>query len=74
MTAAAWICERVTLDQRFAGKSDDNPLDRFKRLRANGWELEVLIEYRRGRPTGDVIAVGYLPTPRRPRDTRPRGV
>jgi hypothetical protein len=59
--------ERVELDQSFAGRGD-NTLDRFKRMREEGWKLTVLIEYEpgaRGRPraTGDLIALGYLDEP-----------
>ena len=57
--------ERVEIDQRFAGRAPDCPLERFKALVADGWELTVLIEYepptrRRALPkaTGYVIALG----------------
>jgi hypothetical protein len=57
--------ERVKLDQRFAGKGDST-LARLKRLRAEGWDLTVLIEYapnERGVPkaTGQLIVLGWRP-------------
>jgi hypothetical protein len=57
--------ERLRLDQRFAGRGD-NALDRLKRLRAEGWDLTVLIEYapnERGVPkaTGQLIVLGWRP-------------
>ena len=56
--------ERVPVDSTFAGKGD-TVLDRVKAMRADGWDVVVLIEHKpptskgaRMKPTGDVIVLG----------------
>ena len=56
--------ERIELSQRFAGRGA-NDLDRLKQMRADGWNLTVLIEHERAprgqlRSSDFVIALGYL--------------
>jgi hypothetical protein len=47
-----WFIERTPNDRRLADE-----LDRYKRMRSDGWELTVLVA--NGAPT--VIAFGYRP-------------
>lgn len=50
--AGDWFVERLR-----PGRFFERDLERWKRLQADGWDLVVLHE----RPSGDVVAFGYLP-------------
>lgn len=59
----SFFIERFTFDQSFAGK-EGNRLDGYKDLKAQGWDVTVLILYRldvkgKERPTGEGVALGW---------------